>query len=183
VRLCLSCGNSKKGIMEIAEIPIKALKEIELFDIIIIHHGFEDYNRDYYFIIESGTKKNQGRFKIWFTHCFSFQYRHKFANKEYPELLRKSWDDDLILTTLPENDDAYWWGQGFTHSYPGFSYDSKSIKAKEMTEITGRPMYSIELETEHYIIDLIFHDFHYKYLSSDNSLSDQSFIPKDKFKF
>jgi hypothetical protein len=42
--------------MEITEIPISALNEIELFDISILHHGLEEYNRDYYFIIESGTK-------------------------------------------------------------------------------------------------------------------------------
>ena len=150
--------------MEITLIPIEALKEIELFDVVIFHHGFEEYDRDYYFIIQSGTKKNQGRFKILFTHCFDLHYRHKFIEKEFIELLKESWDDDLILKSEPKSANVYWWGQGFTLSYPGFSFNPESERAKEITELTGKKMYSIELETEHYIIDFIFHDFNYKYL-------------------
>jgi hypothetical protein len=168
--------------MDITEIPIKALKEIELFDIVILHHGFEDYKRDYYFIIESGTKENVGRFKIIFTHCFDLKYRHKFADKEHPELLRKSLSDDLILPSIPDNQDAYWWGQGFTNAYPGFSYDPDSLIANEMSEITGLPMYAINLETDHYEINLVFHDFRYEFFNSDKSISDQVFIPIKDFK-
>jgi hypothetical protein len=169
--------------MELTAIPITKLKEIELFDIVIIHHGFEEYKRDYYFLIESGTKEFQGRFKIRFTHCFDLQYRHKFANMEYPELLRNSWEDDLILSTIPSNETVYWWGQGFTHAYPGFSYEPENSKAKELSAITGRPMYAVNLETEHYEISFVFHDFNYIYLNSDMSISDKTFIPVDDFKF
>jgi hypothetical protein len=163
--------------MDITEIPIKTLKEIKLFDIVIFHHGFETYKRDYYFIVESETKENVGRFKILFTHCLDLQYRHKFADKEHPELLRKSLSDDLILPTIPDNLDSYWWGQAFTTANPGFSYDPDSIRAKEMSEISGLPMYTINLETDHYEINLVFHDFRYTFLNLDKNISDQVFIP------
>lgn len=163
--------------MEITNIPINALKEIELFDIVVLHHGFEIYNRDYYFIIESGTKNNKGTFKILFTHCFDLQYRHKYANKEQVDLLRKSWADDLISPSVPKNEEGYWWGQGFTSSYPGFSYNPDSPLAKELTEISAKPMYAVNLETEHYKIDFIFHDFKYSFISENSSISDKLFIP------
>lgn len=156
--------------MEITAIPIPALNEIELFDIAILSHGFEKNNRDYFFIIESGTVKNQGRFKIQFTHCFDLAYRHKYASKEDSDLLKRSWDDVLLLAEDPEIEGAYWWGQSFTVSYPGFSYEPASLKAKELSELTGHTMYAVCLETEHYIMDFIFHDFKYFFLKSDDSL-------------
>ncbi|MBX7225490.1 MAG: hypothetical protein K1X55_05635 [Chitinophagales bacterium] len=169
--------------MDIKEIPIDKLKDIELFDIIILHHGFETYNPDYYFIVETGTKENVGRFKIQFTHCFDLTYRHKFADIKFPDLIRKSWTDDLISSDVPQNENAYWWGQGFTNAYPGFSYDPDNVKAKEMAEITGRPMYAIHLETDHYEINFVFHDFRYIFLNPDTSISDKVFIPTKDFKF
>jgi hypothetical protein len=175
--------SDKPTMAEINEIPILALKEIELFDVPILHHGLESYNRDYYFIIESGTKENQGRFKIWFTHCFDFQYRHKFADPKFPDLIRRSWDDNLILPTIPEKSDGYWWGQGFTDAYEGFSYNPDNNKAKEMSEITGRQMYSVTLDTGHFTLDFVFHDFRYRFLGADTSISDQTFIPVKDFKF
>lgn len=169
--------------MEIKEIPIDKLKEIELFDIIVLHHGFEDYNRDYYFIVESGTKENIGRFKILFTHCFEMDYRHKFADIQFPDLIRNSWTDDLITSEVPKRENSYWWGQGVSHAYPGFTYNPDNLKAREMSEITGRPMYSVNLETEHYEINFIFHDFKYIHLNNDLSITNQANIPLDVFKF
>jgi hypothetical protein len=169
--------------MEITEIPISTLKEIELFDIIIIHHGFEPYNRDYYFIVESGTKENTGRFKLLFTHCFDLNYRHKFADTNFPDLIRRSWDDNLISPDCPEDSNGYWWGQGITSAYPGFSYDPDSQKAKEMTEITKRMMYAVNLETDHYVINFIFHNFKYEFLNQDSSISGKVFIPVKNFKY
>jgi hypothetical protein len=163
--------------MNITEIPINKLKEIELNDIVILHHGFEIYNRDYHFIVESNTKENIGVFKILFTHCFDLKYRHKIVDIKFPDKVRKSWDDYLISPDLPEEYDGYWWGQGFTTAYPGFSYDSDCLKAKKMTEITNRPMYSVNLETDHYLIDFIFHDFKYEFLNQDSSISDRINIP------
>ncbi len=110
--------------MEIIKIPIDALKQIELFDIIVLHHGFEVYKRDYYFVIESATKKESGRFKILFTHCFDLDYRHKFADKKFPDLVRKSWGDNLILSTVPKEEGSYWWGSGFYHCVPWFFISS-----------------------------------------------------------
>jgi len=164
---------------EITEIPIKALKEIALFDVMIIHHGFEKYNRDYYFIIESGTKKKQGRFKILFTHCFEMKYRHKFADIKFPDLIRRSWTDDLISSDLPKKKGSYWWGQGVTSAYPGFFYDPDSEKAKEMTAITERPMYSVKLDADHYEVEFVFHDFKYEFINSDTSFTDDYSIPLD----
>lgn len=45
-----------------------------------------------------------------------------------------------------------------------------------MTEITGRPMYAVNLETEHYEINFVFHDFRYQFLNPDISISDKAFI-------
>jgi len=168
---------------DIKQIPIKALTEIELFDIVILKHGLEDYNRDYYFIIESGTKQNQGTFKILFTHCFYFDYQHKFLDINYPELIRKSWNDDLISADLPKEPDGYWWANAFTHAYPGFTYDPDNKKAKEFSQITEKPMYAINLETENYIINLIFHNFKYEFLESGTPISDQVIVPVKDFKF
>jgi hypothetical protein len=169
--------------MNITEIPIDSIKKIELFDIIILHHGFEEYNRDYYFLVESATKEQRGIFKLNFTHCFDLKYRHKFADKEHPDLLRRSWDDHLILPDTSDTGNAYWWGQGFTTAYPGFSYDPNSIEAKEMTDITGRPMYAAKLETDHYCIDFVFHDFKFKFLNTGTPISDKIIIPVKDFKF
>lgn len=52
-----------------------------------------------------------------------------------------------------------------------------------MSEITGLTMYAVNLETDHYEINLVFHDFRYEFLSSDKSISNQVFIPVDDFKF
>jgi len=169
--------------MNITEIPIPALKVIELYDVIVLHHGFEEYKRDYFFIIESGTKEKVGRFKIKFTHCFDLIYRHKFADKEHPNLIRKSLSDDLILSEVPQNNDGYWWGQGFTSAYPGFYFLPDSQKAKEMSEITGLPMYEVTLETDHYIINFVFHDFRYEFLNDNFSISKKTNIPIKDFKY
>lgn len=166
----------------ITDIPILALSTIELNDVVILNHGFEEYMRDYYFIIESGTKElGTGRYKILFTHCFDLTYHHKFADIQHPDLLRRSWADDLILDKPPGNDDRYWWGQGFTTTFPGFSYDSESIKAKEMSEITGRPMYAVRMDGNHYEMNFIFHDFHYSLLSTDTLVTRQIHIPPNEF--
>lgn len=162
---------------KITEIPIKALNEIELYDVVILHHGFEEYNRDYYFIIESFTTDFQGRFKILFTHCFDLRYRHQFVLKKNSDLLKRSWGDELILHIRPENENAYWWGQGFTIAYPGFSYDPKNRKARKLKRITGKPMYAVNLETDHYVIDFVFHDFKYQLLNPGTPVTDEVNIP------
>lgn len=161
---------------KITDIPIKKLKDIGLFDVVIIHHGFENYNRDYFFIIESTVNKKSGRYKILFTHCFDLNYRHKYADLNSPHLLRKSWDDILTTEEGRGTKDSYWWGQGFTLAYPGFSYDDTNEKAGEMTKICERPMYAIHLDSEHYIIDLVFHDFKYEFISGENLISKDVFI-------
>ncbi len=50
-----------------------------------------------------------------------------------------------------------------------------------MTEITGHPMYAISLNTDHYEINLIFHDFKFQLISMDTPITDKAFInPLDK---
>lgn len=168
---------------DITAIPISALKEIELFDVVILGHGFEQHMRDYYFIIESGTNEHQGTFKVVFTHCFDLKYRHKYATQDCQDLIRKSWSDNLIQAEVPENEHGYWWGQGFTCAYPGFSYDPESEKARELSEITEKPMYAAHLETDHYEIQFVFHDFRYTFLNSGHSVTDRITIPGNEFRF
>jgi hypothetical protein len=44
----------------------------------------------------------------------------------------------------------------------------------EMSLITKRTIYSNNLEIEHYIINLIFHDFKYIHLDNEHSITDQA---------
>jgi hypothetical protein len=86
------------------------------------------------------------------------------------------------MATVPEREDAHWWGQSLAFAYPGLSYDPSS-KTRQMTAITGRQMYAATLETDHYLLHFIFHDFRYHFLDPDTSISDAAFIKLTDFTF
>ena len=120
------------------------------------------------FLSSNQAQINQGRFKSTFTHCFDLTYRHKFACKENSELIRRSWSDDLLSDTFPDNEDDYWWEQKLSIAYPVFSNHPECSKTKQMTEITGHQMFYVKLDAEHFVIDFVFYNFKYEFLDINN---------------
>jgi hypothetical protein len=123
-----------------------------------------------------------GTFRITFTHCFDLSYQTVFDE----QLLQSSWEDRLLDYEQCKDDKAlqgYLWGVNWALSYPGFELIKDSLKAKDWSQRLKKEMYEMEVETNVFKLNFIFHDFKYKKIGEGTPVTNAVAIPVENFKY
>jgi len=143
---------------------------LELFpecDFAVLSHGFAPHGRDYFFTIQNCLGPLNGTYEVTFTHCVECKYITALK----PATWRDSWAE--IFTNYSEWEKAgepsgYVWGTNWSNAYPGISNLVESEKVLFWSNALEKKMSEIELETDRFIINLIFHDIEIKKINENN---------------
>ena len=159
------------------ELDLSKITLDDLIDCAILSHGFTSYWRDYYFHIETLWQgEYAGQYLLMFRHC----YELKYITSVQKEGIRKSWDDlytDYEKWERAGKPEGFVWGTNLAMCYPGFTMIENSALAKSWAERLGKEMKEVQVETETYKINFIYHDWTLKKLNKDNSLISQAIFP------
>jgi hypothetical protein len=146
-----------------------------MFDVAILGHGFTPYMRDYDVLIEAGGI-DAGRYLYRFTHCPEVKVVTKVSNDSW----RESWDD--LYTEYQRWIEAgqpkgFVWGTCWSMAYPGLTLHKDSERARSWSEPLQKPMHEVTIETEVFLLQLVFHDLTIQKLSDDVTIIDRSIFP------
>src|SRR5215212_1496886 len=154
------------------------LEEYPMFDVAILRHGYTSYMRDYDVIAEIGGVGGTGSgvYRYRFTHCVQISTRTLVRD----EIWQKSWDDlfiDYQRWLEADTPIGFVWGACWSMAYPGLSYLAESAMAEEWSKRLQKPMHEVEIETQAFYLQLIFHDILIDKLSDEVSVIDKAIIP------
>jgi hypothetical protein len=125
-------------------------------DFAVLEHRFAMHGRDYILIVENCLGSNKGQFEIVFTHCVKVEYETRVRDDVWP----RSWDDeftDYQRWASAGEPAGYVWGTNWSDAYPGLQAISKSAEAAEWSKRLGKQMFESVLETDRFLLRLIFH--------------------------
>ena len=127
------------------------MKIEEIYDVLILRHGFHSNNRDYVFMIETNWINDQaGQYLLTFTDCFDLNFR----------------------TTTDQVNNSDWSGN-CVNIYPGFESPSNSDNAIEWSKITNLELQEYNLTTELFSMKFISSGFNLKKLNEQTDLIDR----------
>jgi hypothetical protein len=155
------------------------LDALSFFDGAILGHGFTNYMRDYDILAEvdgADNKELAGRYRYRFTHCVQASYVTSLRDGT----LRTSWSDVYTEYDHWKEDgapDGFVWGVCWAGAYPGLTYVRDSEAAADWSDRLGRPMHEITVETNVYLLRLVFHDVVITKLGNEAPILDNVNIP------
>jgi hypothetical protein len=156
---------------------IQTLDEFPIFDVAILSHGFAPHGRDYLLVAETNWSEGRaGQYEYRFSHVVA-QY---LETRVRDDVWRKSWDD--VYTVYGEweragHPDGYVWGACWSLAYPGKIVTATSPRAEEWSGRVGRAMVELSVETDRFLLTLVFHAIEVKKLNDDRALIDRVTIP------
>jgi|SRR4051812_10135839 hypothetical protein len=135
-----------------------------LFDSAVVAHGFAPFLRDYDVVVEVPAAKPDGSGSY-----ISGRYRYRFSH--CPEAIATSavapnswaWDDaftDMSAWEAAGAPGGFVWGVRYADAYPGMSYAEASDRARHWSQVLGHTMHEVLIETNVWLLRLVFHDFH-----------------------
>ena len=133
-------------------------------DFAVLDHRFAIHGRDYILLIEDCLSSNQGQHEITFTHCVRADYETRVMDKVWPE----SWGDeftDYEVWTSAKEPEGYVWGTNWSLAYPGITVIHDSPSAGEWGKRLGKQMFEVTLETDRFLLRLIFHSVRWQKVS------------------
>ena len=143
----------------------------------VLHHGFSGHGRDYVLEIELGAVATApGRYELLFTHVTALTYETRVGDDVWPI----SWDDSFIdhETWIKAGEpEGYVWGTNWSLAYPGISAIQDSPIAETWAKRIGKPFFEASLETDRFLLSLVFHDLRTKKTSEISDTVDQVVIP------
>ena len=145
-------------------------------DIGVMAHGFLPHGRDYFFVIEDCLGPRPGTHRLVFTHVVDLRYVTRVTDDAW----RDAWTDEF--TDYQEWLDAgepegYVWGSNWSNAYPGVTTHAISLNAAQWTKRLGKPMHEMAIETDRFLIELVFHDLRVEKLSDTAPTVSQVTIP------
>ncbi|MBA4385271.1 MAG: hypothetical protein C0410_11090 [Anaerolinea sp.] len=157
---------------------VKEILEREEFsDAAILRHGFTDYMRDYDVIVGARNgPPNTDVHKYQFVGCVEARYETKLG-KDF--LL--SITDDFVFSgpDYPDKPDpnGFIWGVRFAETWVGggLKYIHSGERAKHWSKIIGREMHEVIIDTNAYVLQLVFADIRYAFLGHEPEVQ----FPKD----
>jgi hypothetical protein len=155
------------------------LDTYSFFDGAILSHGFTSYMRDYEILAEVSAGYNKdgtGRYRYRFTHCVHASYNTSMRDDTW----RISWSDILTDYERWKEADApegFVWGVCWAETYPGLTYVEDSKAASDWSQRLGQPMHEVQIETNVYSLNLVFHDVVITKLGSEAPILDRVNIP------
>jgi hypothetical protein len=154
--------------------PLEELfKWLPKADFAVLAHRFAKHGRDYILVVEDCLGGNPGQHEIVFTHCVKAECETRVTDK----VLLKSWGDeftDMERWTNAGEPDGYVWGTNWSLAYPGFrAIDVDSAQAAEWSRRLGKQMFETTLETDRFLLRLVFHSIHSQKISEKHETVSQ----------
>lgn len=156
---------------------IQTLDEFPIFDVAILAHGFAPHGRDYLLLTEANWADGRaGQYEYRFSHVVA----QSLETRVRDDVWRDSWDD--VFTDYAEweragNPNGYVWGTCWSLAYPGQKVTTSSPRAEEWSGRVGREMVELSVETDRFLLTLVFHQVHVRKLNDDRGLIDRATIP------
>jgi hypothetical protein len=143
------------------------LKREDFFDAAVVRHGFTDYMRDYEIIVAARNgPPNTDVHKYQFIGCVEAHYQTKLNGA-----FAQSLSDEFVYSgpDYPdkEDPDGFIWGVRFADAYPGMEYLETGERAEYWSGLMGRKMHEITVETNAYLLRLVFADVRYTFVGNE----------------
>lgn len=164
-------------------ITVKQLLQREdFFDAAILRHGFTDYMRDYELIVGARDgPPHTDMHKYQFVGCVVAQYHIPLARPDAGPALARSFPDDFVFSgpDYPAKDDpqGFIWGVRCTIAYPGLTYIDDGAFAEQWSKLLGRTMHEVVVETNLFLLRLVFADVRYAFLGHTPAVTIQKDMP------
>jgi hypothetical protein len=155
------------------------LEKYEMLDVGILLHSFTPHMRDYDIITQVGGlgwDMGPGRYLYRFTHCTEAHCVTTLTDTGW----RESWSDTYIdyeAWVEAGQPEGFVWGVQWSLAYPGLTYIDESESAGRWSSRLGTQMHEVNIETEAFCLNLIFHDVRVTKLDNDTSVIDRAIIP------
>ena len=137
---------------------MQKLEELPIFDVAILRHGFAPHGRDYHLVT--------GEYEYRFSHVVAQHLETRVRD----DVWQRSWDDvftDSAAWERAHSPEGYLWGTCWSLAYPGQTVSATSPRAEEWSKRLGRPMVEIRIETDRFLLVLVFHDVHIDKLNGE----------------
>lgn len=145
-------------------------EEHSFFDGAIIRHGFVDYMRDYRILV-AGLRPP---YTDWHQYDFVGCVEADLTTRLPAEVFVRSLPDDFVYSgpDYPEKDDpsGFIWGVRFSVAYPGLEYVEGGPRAREWSDRLGIPMHEVRIETNAFVLTLVFVDFRYREMGDEGEI-------------
>ena len=131
------------------------IKIEEIYDVLILRHGFSNNNREYVFLIETNWIENKaGQYLLTFENCFELKFQ-----------------------TTPEQVKNSDWEGNCVNLYPGFESPQNSENSVEWSNKTGYKLQEYNLTTELFSMKFLSTGFQFQKLNNHTDLINQISIP------
>lgn len=156
---------------------IQKLEEFPIFDVAILTHGFAPHGRDYVVVTETNWRGDlAGQYEYRFSHVVVQELETRVRD----EVWRRSWDEVFIDYAAWEragNPDGYVWGTCWSLAYPGQTASDTWFRPTDWSTRLGHPMVELQIETDRFLLTLVFHDVQIRKLNDETGLIDRLLIP------
>jgi hypothetical protein len=157
------------------------IEDNPLLDVGVLSHGFAPHMRDYDIVFEAmwGEKEwgdAKGRYLCRFTYCPEARVVTSVGGEAWIQ----SWDETFKNYAKWEKagaQEGYVWGVCWSMAYPGMQYIENSHLAALWSQRFGKQMHEAELETNAFILRLVFHDFSIEKISDEVGVLDKVLFP------
>jgi hypothetical protein len=142
----------------------------------VMRHGFAPHGRDYSFVVEVGGAERGATYELTFTHVVQLKYETRVHDQVWPT----SWNDVLLDYAAWEaagHPDGYVWGTNWSLAYPGVSAPDSDVEAEAWSKRLGQPMFAASIETDRFLIDLVFHGVRSRKLTDEGGTVRQVLNP------
>lgn len=155
------------------------LKWLPEVDFAVLGHRFASHGRDYIVLIEDCLGSDPGQHEIVFTHCVRADCETRVRDDVWP----KSWTDeftDYKRWTSANEPAGYVWGTNWSLAYPGIRAIGDSAQAAEWSRRLGKQMFETMLETDRFLLRLIFHSIRSRKVSERSDTVSRGIVPLPK---
>ena len=152
------------------------LERLPSVDFAVLQHEFAKHGRDYIVLIENNITSDPGQYQITFTHCVRADLQTRVGDKIWPQ----SWGDEFIdydRWTSANEPSGYVWGTNWSLAYPGFRAVRDSVEATDWSRRFGKMMFEITLETDRFVLQLIFHSIRSHKISQRSDVVSKCIFP------
>lgn len=152
------------------------LRWLHPLDFAVLGHGWARHGRDYLIVVQDVLGTDPGTHELTFTHCVRLDYETRVRDDVWP----RSWSDEFVdyQAWLDAGEpDGYVWGTDWSNAYPGLSVPDQSDLADHWTQRLGKEMAEVGLETDRFLLRLVFHSVLWRKLDADVGTISQVHIP------
>lgn len=143
-----------------------AMERVDFFDHALLLHGYKPYMRDYALLVEmSEGPAGPGTYEYLFKYCVDAHTRTALSD----ELYVRSMDERLIDHAAAGASPDFVWGVNWSRLYPGWTLKAPSQKALDWGRRLGLEFHEVVVETEAFVIELVFLEIAVSKVSDDRS--------------